>query len=97
MKHQFLALLRPPCAQIHSLQFQFIYFRDILIIKERQLATSTVAWSLLHALNQAEKRADTLENENQLLRNCTEKLEQELNILIGKKKNNLASFDRPGP
>ena len=58
--------------------------RDILITKERQLATSTVAWSLLHALNQAEKRADTLENENKLLRNCIEKLEQELNILTGK-------------
>ena len=59
--------------------------RDILITKERQLAASTVAWPLLHALNQAEKRADTLENENQLLRNCTEKLEQELNISMGEK------------
>ena len=60
--------------------------RDILITKEWQLAASTVAWPLLHALNQAEKRADTLENENKLLRNCIEKLEQELNILTGKKK-----------
>ena len=60
--------------------------RDILIIREWQLATSTVAWPLLHALNQAEKRADTLENENELLRTRIEKLEQELNILTGKKK-----------
>ena len=60
--------------------------RDILITKERQLATSTVAWPLLHALNQAEKRAGTLENENELLRNRIEKLEQELNILMGEKK-----------
>lgn len=60
--------------------------RDILITKEWQLAASTVAWPLLHALNQAEKRADTLENENELLRNRIEKLEQELNILMGEKK-----------
>ena len=60
--------------------------RDVLITKERQLAASTVAWPLLHALNQAEKRVDTLENENEMLRNRTEKLEQELNILTGKKK-----------
>ena len=58
--------------------------RDILITKERQLAASTVAWPLLHTLNQAEKRADTLDNENVLLRNHIEKLEQELNILTGK-------------
>ena len=69
--------------------------RDVLITKERQLAASTVAWPLLHALNQAEKRADTLENENQLLRNRIEKSEWELNILTGK-KTNLASSDRPG-
>ena len=55
--------------------------RDILIIEEQQLAASTVAWWLLHALNQAE----TLENENQLLRDRIEKLEQELNILMGRK------------
>ena len=59
--------------------------RDILIIKEWQLAASTVAWPLLHALNQAEKRAGTLENENQLLRKRIEKLEMELNLLTGKK------------
>ena len=59
--------------------------RDILITKERQLAASTVAWPLLHALNQAEKRAGTLENENRLLRDHTEKLEQELNISMGEK------------
>ena len=60
--------------------------RDMLIMKERQLAASVVAWPLLHALNQAEKRVDTLENKNELLRNCVEKQEQELNILKGKKK-----------
>ena len=69
--------------------------RDVLITKERQLAASVVAWPLLHALNQAEKRVDTLENENQLLRNRIEKSEWELNILTGK-KTNLASSDRPG-
>ena len=63
--------------------------KDVLITKERQLAASMVAWPLLHALNQAEKRADTLENENEMLRNRTEKLEQELNILKGKKKTTL--------
>jgi len=46
--------------------------RDMLIMKERQLAASVVAWPLLHALNQAEKRVDTLENENEMLRNRTE-------------------------
>jgi len=46
--------------------------RDMLITKERQLAASIVAWPLLHALNQAEKRVDTLENENEMLRNRTE-------------------------
>jgi len=60
--------------------------RNILITKEWQLATSTLAWPLLHALNQAEKRANTSENENQLLRNCIKKLEQKLNILTGKKQ-----------
>ena len=59
--------------------------KDVLITKEQQLAASTVAWPLLHPLNQAETRADTLANEKQLLRNCIEKLEQELNILTGKK------------
>ena len=57
--------------------------RDVLITKERQLAASMVAWPLLNALNQAEIRANTLENENQLLQDCTEKLEQELSILTG--------------
>ena len=41
--------------------------KDILITKEWQLAASTVAWPLLNALNQAKMRANTLENENQLL------------------------------
>ena len=59
--------------------------RGMLITKERQLAASVVAWPLLHALNQAEKRVDTLENENEMLRNRTEKLEQELNILTRNK------------
>ena len=58
--------------------------KDILITKEWQLAASTVAWPLLNALNQAEMRANTLENENQLLQDRTEKLEQELSILTGK-------------
>ena len=66
--------------------------RDILITKEWH-----VAWPLLHALNQAEKRADTLENESQLLRNHIEKLKQELNLLTGRKKKNLASSSRPAP
>ena len=59
--------------------------KDVLITKERQLAASTVAWPLLNALNQTEKRADALENRNQLLEDCIEKLEQELSILTGKK------------
>lgn len=42
-----------------------------------------VAWPLLNALNQAEIRANTLEN--QLLWDCIEKLEQEVSILMGKK------------
>ena len=33
--------------------------KDIIIIKEWQLAASTVAWPLLNALNQAEIRANT--------------------------------------
>jgi len=41
--------------------------KDMLVTKERQLAASTVAWPLLIALNQAEMRSNTLENENQLL------------------------------
>jgi len=60
--------------------------RDMLIMKERQLAASVVAWPLLHALNQAEKRVDTLENKNELLRNCVQKQQQALKILKGKKK-----------
>ena len=44
-----------------------------------------MAWPLLNALNQAEIRNNTLENENQLLRNHIEKLEKELGILTGKK------------
>jgi len=44
-----------------------------------------VAWPLLTALNQTEKRTDALENKNQLLKDCIEKLEQELSILTGKK------------
>ena len=51
---------------------------------------------MLNALNQTEIRADTLENENQLVKDCIEKLEQELSILTGE-KNNLASSNRPGP
>ena len=46
-------------------------------------------WPLLNALNQAEIRADTLESENQLLKDRIEKLEQELNILMGEKKKKL--------
>lgn len=41
--------------------------KDILIMKEQQLAAFTVAWPLLNALNQVEMRNNTLENENQLL------------------------------
>jgi len=41
--------------------------KDILITKEWQLAAYMVTWPLLNALNQAEMRANTLENENQLL------------------------------
>ncbi|XP_042682678.1 leucine-rich repeat-containing protein 2 [Centrocercus urophasianus] len=37
--------------------------KDVLINKERQLAASTVAWPLLNALNHAEVRNNTLENE----------------------------------
>jgi len=59
--------------------------RDILIIEEQQLAASTVVWPLLTALNQTEKKADALENKNQLLKNHIERLDQELNILMGKK------------
>ena len=40
---------------------------------------------LLNALNQAETRSDNLENENQLLKARIDKLEQELNVLTGKK------------
>ena len=40
---------------------------------------------LLNALNQAEVQANTLENEKQLLWDCTEKSEQELSILTGEK------------
>ena len=58
--------------------------KDMLIMEERQLA-SKVAWLLLNALNHAEMRNNTLENENQLLKDCIEKLEQELGILTGKK------------
>ena len=58
--------------------------KDILVTKEQQLAASVVAWPLLNALNQAKMSANTLENENQLLQDCTEKLEQELSILTGK-------------
>jgi len=57
--------------------------KDILITKGWQLAASAVVWPLLNALNQAEMRANTLENENQLLQDRTEKLEQELSILTG--------------
>jgi len=39
----------------------------IYVMKGLQLAASTVVWLLLNALNQAEMRANTLENENQLL------------------------------
>jgi len=59
--------------------------KDILITKEQYLAASTVPWLLLNALSQGEIRANTLENENQLLKDCFEKLEQELTILRGKK------------
>jgi len=38
--------------------------KDILVIKEQQLSASTVAWPLLNVLNQAEMRANTLENKN---------------------------------
>lgn len=65
--------------------------KDILIIKEQQLVASTVAWPLLNALNQAEIRANTLENENQLPRDCIEKLEQEFGILTGKKKSEFSN------
>ena len=54
-------------------------------MKERQLAAFTVAWPLLNALNQAETRSGNLENENQLLKARIDKLEQELNVLTGKK------------
>ena len=57
--------------------------KDILVTKEWPLVASAVAWLLLNALNQAEMRANTLENENQLLQDRTEKLEQELSILTG--------------
>ena len=59
--------------------------KDVLTTKERQLAASTVAWPLLNALNQAETRSGSLENENQLLKARIDKLEQELNVLMGKK------------
>ena len=57
----------------------------IYVMKGLQLAASTVVWLLLNALNQAEMRANTLENENQLLWDYSEKLEQELGISTGKK------------
>lgn len=41
--------------------------KDILVTKEHRLDASPVAWPLLIALNQAEMRSNTLENENQLL------------------------------
>ena len=40
---------------------------DILITKEHQRATSTMAWPLSNALNQVEISNNTLEKENQLL------------------------------
>lgn len=61
--------------------------KDILITKEQQLALSTVAWPLLMALNHAELSNCTLENENQLLCDCTEKSKQLLGILTGKKSS----------
>ena len=45
-----------------------------------------MAWPLLSTLNQAEIRANALENGNQLLQNSIEKLEQELSILMREKK-----------
>ena len=68
---------------LHRVDYFHGVSTDILVTKERQLAASMVAWPLLNALNQAEMRATTLENENQLLQDRTEKLEQELSILTG--------------
>ena len=59
--------------------------KDILVTKEQQLAASTVARPQLNALNQAKMKANTLENENESLRDCIERLEQQLSILTGKK------------
>lgn len=61
--------------------------KAILVTKEHHLAAFTVAWPLLNTLNRAEMRNNTLENENQLLRDWIEKLEQQLGILTGKKSN----------
>ena len=61
--------------------------KDMLVTKERQLAASTVAWPLLIALNQLEMTTNTLENQNQLLRDHIEKLEQQLGILMEKKSS----------
>ena len=46
-----------------------------------------MTWPLLNALNQAEVSNNTLENENQLLQNHTEKLEQQLGMLTAKKSS----------
>lgn len=59
--------------------------KDVLNTKERQLAASMVAWPLLTALNHADVRNNTLETENQLLKDRLEKLEHELGVLTGKK------------
>lgn len=49
--------------------------KDILVAKEQQLGVSTVVWLLLNVLTHAELSSNTLENKNQLLHDCTEKLE----------------------
>ena len=57
------------------------YFQGL----DRDIVTMKGSQPLLNALNQAEVRADTLESGNQLLKDHIEKVEQEFNVLTGKR------------
>lgn len=68
--------------QSPSLMAEYFCELDILIMKEWQLTAFTAA----RALNCTELSNSTLENATQLLHDCTEKLEQQLGVLTGEKK-----------
>ena len=52
--------------------------KNALTTLERQLAASTVVWSLLMALNQLNIHEEALTDENQLLRDRVEELERQV-------------------